>query len=326
MAVTPTGEGARVTMAARIGRGGGAAGGLRSPVLSACHPPPHPPPCMVRIRLAALAALLLSGAGAYLAYGDPPASPSAALAASLLPTPPPSGPDASAPRRVPPLVDAPTFPTPLWLDAPYAALDVAPGAQVAREDAPLPPVFDRAAFDALGLGAWISLHQLRADLQRALGGAHRLRLLADAEAELLHPYRLPVLDTLAARAATATRYGGLHLGRGDTLRGAGTLLVEGDLAVTEGGALYWSGLVLLRTDRGPHQLRADLHGDVAIQGALAVQQRAREPFAWQSALARDVAPGVYVSLGERALIYYDAPSLRAALDALLPPDGTDPAG
>ncbi|MEM6784634.1 MAG: hypothetical protein AAF624_12975 [Bacteroidota bacterium] len=294
---------------------------------------------MASLRLAALSAAILGSIATYLISGDAPAASEApsSVAASIAPAslvsislvdqtleataPRPHGPDA-------PRVQAPTVPTPLWLDAPYAALALDPRAQIVRGEAPLPPLLDRASFDALTLGSWISLRRMRSDLQNAVGGSHHFRIPADARAEVQTPYRLPSLDALAEHARVAspltTRYAdGLHLSRGDTVRGNGTLLVEGDLTIEDGAALYWNGLVLMHTDREPHQLRADFLGDVQIRGALAIRQVARDTTAWQATLIQEMAAGLHVSMGNESLLYYDAQSLRSALDALLPPRGSE---
>ncbi|MEO0741008.1 MAG: hypothetical protein AAF089_05390 [Bacteroidota bacterium] len=307
---------------------------------------------MARLRLAALVALLLGAAATYLVSGDAPPSPDPlpAMVVSLSEaprveqqaTPPRARPsptlaasgideaqDGAALQRLGtdgPRVSAPMVPTPLWLDAPYAALALDPRAQVVQGEAPLPPLLDRTSFDVLMLDSLISMRRMRSGLQHAMGGSHRFRVPADTRAEVEAPYLMPTLDVLAERARVASRLttrhaGGLHLTRGDTVQGRGTLLIEGDLHVPEGASLYWDGLVLLHTDRAPHQLRADLLGDVQIRGAMAMRQTITDTLAWQATLSHDMTTGLYVSLGNEARLYYDSQSLRMALDAVLPVPG-----
>lgn len=300
---------------------------------------------MARLRFAAFAAVLFGGTATYLVSGDAPTSPlPAPITAIALAEVPRSATTVSSTVSISageaareaegarmhgaeaPRVAVPTIPTPLWIDAPYAALAMDPRAQVVQGEAPLPPLLDRTSFDLLMLDAWISMRRMTSDLQGAMGGSHRFRVPVDTRAEIQVPYRLPSLDSLADRARVAsrmtTRYeDGLHLSRGDTVRGEGTLLVEGDLEVPEGASLYWDGLVLLHTDREPHQLRADLRGDVQIRGAMAVRQAARDTTAWQATLIQEMAVGLHISLGNEARLYYDAQSLRTTLDALFPTRG-----
>lgn len=289
---------------------------------------------MARLRLAALGTVLLAGALAYLGGAAPPLAAPLLSATTVPPATDPVATEASALSvsdavalastdiGEPALVTQPTVPTPLWLDAPYAALDLAPRAQVVQGEAPLPPVFDRTTFDALGLDAWISMRQMRGDLQQAVGGAHRFRVPVDAEAEVRAAYLLPPIDTLASRAQRVpegtTRHGrGLHLSPGDSVRGRGTLLVDGDLVVEDGAQLRWDGLVLVHTDGAPRQLRVDLGGTVQIRGALVVRQVAAEAPAWRAVLADEMDAGLRVALGNEALLYYDRESLQAALATLL---------
>ncbi|MEM9997402.1 MAG: hypothetical protein AAF809_06840 [Bacteroidota bacterium] len=290
---------------------------------------------MARLRLAALAAVLLGGALVCLMVAAPPDAPplmSATVAAPVAMASTAGEGEESAPAiedqatapfaSEAPRVTQPTVPTPLWLDAPYAALDLAPRAQVVQGEAPLPPVFDRATFDALGLDAWISMREMRGDLQHAVGGAHRFRVPVDAEAEIRTTYLLPPLDTLAGRAqrtpeSTTRHRHGLHLSPGDSVWGRGTLLVEGDLVVEDGAQLRWDGLVLIHTNGAPHQLRVELGGRVQIRGALAVRQVVSEAHAWRAVLADEMDAGLRIALGNEALLYYDQGSLRAALATLL---------
>ncbi|MEM8560168.1 MAG: hypothetical protein AAGG50_20305 [Bacteroidota bacterium] len=290
---------------------------------------------MARLRLAALAVVLLGGALVCLTVAAPSGAPplmsvtaAAPMKVALSNDEVAENAPAAEDRVAAPFgseaarVTQPTVPTPLWLDAPYAALDLAPRAQVVQGEAPLPPVFDRATFDALGLDAWISMREMRGDLQHAVGGAHRFRVPVDAEAEIRTTYLLPPLDTLAGRAQrtpeSTTRYRhGLHLSPGDSVWGRGTLLVEGDLVVEDGAQLRWDGLVLIHTNGAPHQLRVELGGRVQIRGALAVRQAATEAEAWRAVLADEMDAGLRVALGNEALLYYDRGSLQAALATLL---------
>lgn len=205
------------------------------------------------------------------------------------------------------------FPTPLWLDVPYATAAAGSGSTVSGGDEDRAVAFDRSKFDQLGLGTLnLSTNTLASGIQSALNGAR-----GDAAIEVHdapHMARLPGMEDInvtsaeglyfaaidamstrgndavltaglavsnnrsygsAANPAIVRAPGGLSIANGGRVTGTGALVVEGPLTIANGGTLDWNGLVIVHTEED--YLPITFNGRATIDGALVVDQLGAPP-------------------------------------------------
>ena len=193
--------------------------------------------------------------------------------------------------------DPMNYPSPIWLDVPYATSVATPGASIGGK----PMFFDRRKHDALGLESLAELDPMKTNLSGAASTAgntlsvperdHWSGILEDLnveDGEGLYQTALsqtPELTIAGPHTVTTNRtgLGGLedvvHV-TGDLtvekrFEGSGVLVVDGALEVTPTGRLQWSGIVIVRAER--QYLPIKLDGRVDITGSMVIVQHAYPP-------------------------------------------------
>ncbi len=221
------------------------------------------------------------------------------------------------------------FPSPIWIDAPYATSAVSGEPQIHRGDRAHPVAMDPRQHTALGL---VDLPLRRVDedfdadlrpigawMDQPAASAWAGPLLEDlnvADAEGLYQTALTAMTaadrTVAAPAGgltvssveawtgptTITRVpGNLTVVSGGRVSGEGVLLVDGGLDVQPGGRLAWTGLVIARSGAESHYAR--LNGSVSVTGALVLRQEPVAPVGhldvtvWRSATGLSSPQGAH---------------------------------
>ncbi|HYE95413.1 MAG TPA: hypothetical protein VD962_04340 [Rubricoccaceae bacterium] len=199
------------------------------------------------------------------------------------------------------------FPSPVWLDVPYATGSFHRNTQINGGTEALNVAFDRRKFDDLRLGNLVNLTNMRTALSTQVAGTSGStrgvsvpldwdRVLEDLnveDAEELYYTALNAMNATdvtltGAQTITNTRTygtagspkivhvnGNLTVNSGGRITGTGALIVTGTFAVNTGGVLDWDGLVIIHSEAD--YLPIVLNGTVTVDGALVVDQQGAPP-------------------------------------------------
>ena len=184
------------------------------------------------------------------------------------------------------------FPGPLWLDAPYANVDIDPSSKILGGADNRPTYFDSTKFQELRLADLVSFPDMQSQLTSGLEDAGSQLAVPPAMSTILQQHYTPALETIYYDATDALGKG--TVGRGDiTVRGPNTgrnpfvlptdaqvgsaaepaiVRVVGGLTIPAGKRLEGNGMLLVE---GPLTVAADTvsgdHGALDWDGIVLVR-------------------------------------------------------
>ena len=193
--------------------------------------------------------------------------------------------------------DPMSYPSPIWLDVPYATSTAEAGSSVSGKRV----IFDRRKHDALGLESLAGLAPMTSALNGVAGVAGNSLYTPDGndwnwlvedlnvrDGEGLYQTALAQTPELTLPGPHTVTSNQLGLGAPDEvvhvtgdltvekrMEGKGVLVVDGALEVTSTGRLGWRGIVIVRDER--QYLPVMLNGSVDITGSLVIVQHAYPP-------------------------------------------------